>query len=412
MVVLLMGKWKRSTLGKSAKAKNERHAGVRPQRTVARQRPIQRSAAAEEVNTLVKRARKEAAASAAEGRVAVVSALDPRRHAVPYPASGPQRISWHRETANHLSKHRAFIPVDNDEPHRLKQIYHLMGTELLDAPTIKVYADGGFTHPNFGGIGCFFPGEERLHISRGVYALSSVDAELLSCIAALERIGDGVNAVIYTDCLGVIAALGSRSTFISLNPIAARLFELVMSRDGSTQWYWVKGHAHMFGNEEADRLATLGKQGYEASRFARMVDSFSAFKARTLIHYSENMGPAHSSEPQAQTTGSRERAGVQRPVALAGTPASCGSSIPSERGSLSGRETELVTELAPVDTLTLDDLEGMALMCASKDGTMREYVVSSDAVAVPMRVLAADDPEVIDLTGDSDDDDVQIIEIT
>ncbi|KAI8818794.1 uncharacterized protein EV422DRAFT_507953 [Fimicolochytrium jonesii] len=156
---------------------------------------------------------------------------------------------------------------------------------------IVCYADGGYINmtwpvPGFertlmhiAYIGVYFPKEQRSNVSQLVKATSSFEAELSAAIIALQKIGSGVDVEIRTDCQDVITEMktfqrSSKCCKILELPIAERemavwrgfgrdarseLFKAIVTREGLTKIVWVKAHAGLSGNEEADMLATVAR---------------------------------------------------------------------------------------------------------------------------------------------------------
>ncbi|KAJ3056681.1 hypothetical protein HK097_005082 [Rhizophlyctis rosea] len=146
-----------------------------------------------------------------------------------------------------------------------------VGAEMIDTQDIPIYADGSFRIYTLvdpvtghrvkvpaGGIGVVFPNGNpagRDQFGDVVEVQSSADAEIMSCLRAVQKAPNNCNLIIYTDCVYVCTGLHGkkqdRELFIELR-------KAISMRVGAVHFRWVKGHANDAYNNKADQLAADG----------------------------------------------------------------------------------------------------------------------------------------------------------
>ncbi|KAI9099914.1 hypothetical protein DFS34DRAFT_616449 [Phlyctochytrium arcticum] len=162
------------------------------------------------------------------------------------------------------------------------------GTYLPNGRTIEVYCDGSYSK-RLCGIGCYFPNGERPLICQPVEGTCSSDAETEAAYAALASIGDGINAILYIDCLSIVASLKEYTSnrLPRFSPAQERLAKLVFGRNGSTKWMWVKAHVGNPGNRQADKLAGFAPTvlAYEGDIDKQIEQLEHLLQTESLLHY-------------------------------------------------------------------------------------------------------------------------------
>lgn len=129
-------------------------------------------------------------------------------------------------------------------------------------PTIYVYTDGGINgNPGDAGAGIYiiFPGYQQ-EISKFVGVGTNNFAELRAIEEALIELKKMKNKriVLFSDSKYSIGALNKNWKLKKNQDLIARI-KLIMLKFRDLRMIHVKGHAGIYGNEKADKLASLGK---------------------------------------------------------------------------------------------------------------------------------------------------------
>lgn len=139
------------------------------------------------------------------------------------------------------------------------------------SPSITIYTDGAARgNPGPGGYGIvLISGKYRKELSEGYRLTTNNRMELLAVIVALETLKkENSNVTVYTDSRYVADAVEKQWVFEwerkgfkkKKNPDLWRRF-LIVYRQHTVTFHWIKGHANIPENEVCDRLAVEASYG-------------------------------------------------------------------------------------------------------------------------------------------------------
>ncbi len=137
--------------------------------------------------------------------------------------------------------------------------------------TIKIFTDGACRgNPGPGGWGVLLlSGDRRRTLHGGVHETTNNRMELTAAIEALNALNGSRTVILHTDSKYVMDGIESwidgwkRRGWKTANRKPVKNQDLWQALDDAVKrhqiaWKWVKGHAGVAGNEEADALANRG----------------------------------------------------------------------------------------------------------------------------------------------------------
>jgi ribonuclease HI len=140
---------------------------------------------------------------------------------------------------------------------------------------ITIYTDGGCQgNPGPGGYGVIIiDGEKRMELARGFRLTTNNRMELMACIAALEALKTGDEAILHSDSRYVVNSINkgwarkwhanhwmrTKSEAAENSDLWARLLELCDRC--RVAFAWVHGHTGQPENERCDELAKTAAEG-------------------------------------------------------------------------------------------------------------------------------------------------------
>lgn len=160
---------------------------------------------------------------------------------------------------------------------------------------MKIYTDGStLKNPGKGGIGVLIIGSKgEIEISKGYELTTNNRMEMMAVIEALAMFSDEINAKIYTDSQYVKNGITEWIDGWKKNNWKTFRGEDVKNKDlwlemdkivskHKIEWFWVKGHSGIEGNERADKLARAGAESEQNIKDNGYVDSFKNKKESEL----------------------------------------------------------------------------------------------------------------------------------
>lgn len=137
--------------------------------------------------------------------------------------------------------------------------------------TIEIFTDGACRgNPGPGGWGVLLlSGDRRRTMHGGVHETTNNRMELTAAIEALNALNGSRTVILHTDSKYVMNGIESwidgwkRRGWKTANKKPVKNQDLWQALDDAVKrhqiaWKWVKGHAGVAGNEEADALANRG----------------------------------------------------------------------------------------------------------------------------------------------------------
>ena len=141
----------------------------------------------------------------------------------------------------------------------------------MTKPEIKIWTDGACSgNPGPGGWGVLLiAGTRRKELFGGAPDTTNNRMELMAAIEALNALKRPSKVVLHTDSTYVMKGIQEwmvnwkKRGWKTANKKPVKNKDLWMALDEATErhdiaWRWVKGHAGVEGNEEADALANRG----------------------------------------------------------------------------------------------------------------------------------------------------------
>jgi len=131
-----------------------------------------------------------------------------------------------------------------------------------------IYTDGACNKQGIGGYGALLiAGEDILELSGHEIDTTNNRMELMGVIVALERLKTACTIDLYTDSVYVKEGISNWINNWKKNNWKTAAKKEVLNQDlwkrldelakyHSVNWYWVKGHSGVEGNEICDKLAT------------------------------------------------------------------------------------------------------------------------------------------------------------
>ncbi len=129
---------------------------------------------------------------------------------------------------------------------------------INDAKYINIYTDGATQYKNgqrISGIGVYFGDDDERNVSKLVNTYDNNECELLAVIEALTIVQNKNYYInIYTDSRLIVDGM---TGICSKNKFNFKKLEQLVSLFIDVQFFYVKGHSGIEGNEKADALSRL-----------------------------------------------------------------------------------------------------------------------------------------------------------